>query len=193
MIDRKPVNLDSLVKGVGLGLAQVYGIVRQHEGYIDVESAPQEGTTFYIYFPCIETPFTLEEEKADDQTPQGQGETLLVVEDADQIRLAIKEVLESMNYRVLTAKNGREALDMLMVSEVDLVLTDMVMPEMSGRRLLSALEERIPDLDVIAMTGYVNQRLAQDLRDSGFSGVITKPFSIEKLAVLLRDTLNRQG
>lgn len=180
-------------KGSGLGLAQVFGIVRQHEGYIDVETAPGQGSSFHIYLPRADVIYAPQENEADDHIPQGRGESILVVEDAQRIRDALNDGLTPLNYRILTARDGRQALDIVAASEVDLVLTDLVMPRMSGRDLLRALQSRAPHLRVIAMTGYVAEIETQALLDAGFSGVITKPFTIEDVATLLRDALDRDG
>ena len=116
-------------KGTGLGLAQVYGIVRQHEGYIDVETKIGEGTTFRVYLPAsgVEPEIVEQESPA---VPRGQGETILLVEDEENLREAAQEMLESQGYRVLTAANGREALEVYEATRsgdqprrVDLVIT----------------------------------------------------------------------
>ena len=177
-------------RGTGLGLAQVYGIVKQHQGFIDVDTAPDEGTAFSIYLPLVEdegrgTP-------AQDSTPPsgGRGETILVVEDADRLRRAIEAGLTSLGYNVVSAANGREAMEILPAQHVDLVLTDVVMPQMGGEALLHALRAEDPHLKVIAMTGHVVDTDVQGLRASGFSAALPKPFSIEKLTRVVRDVLD---
>jgi two-component system, cell cycle sensor histidine kinase and response regulator CckA len=180
-------------EGTGLGLAQVYGIVRQHEGAIEIETAPGEGATFFIYLPRAEVDPDSAREPAAGEVPIGCGETILVVEDAGQIRRAVKDGLTSLNYRVLTATHGREALDVVASTDVDLVLTDRVMPEMGGEKLLRALHKRAPGLCVVAMTGYAVEIDAQVMLDAGFYDVITKPFVIEDLATLVREALDHGG
>jgi CheY-like chemotaxis protein len=189
-------------KGTGLGLAQVYGIVRQHKGTIDVETAPGEGTAFHICLPHAKTQEEGEEgpgevtgtaKEPQPRIAMGHGETILVVEDAVQMRAAVRDGLDALNYRVLTAKNGREALEAVTLSDVDLVLTDIVMPTMGGRTLLHSLRSQAPRLDVVAMTGYILEEETDELRAVGFSDVIAKPFTVEELAVVVRNALDRSS
>jgi CheY-like chemotaxis protein len=177
-------------KGTGLGLAQVYGIVKQHQGAIDVETAAGEGTTFTIFLPRSETDASEAPPEVAPAPQQGRGETILVVEDADQLRSAIKVGLELMGYHVLPASHGRQALDILAEQEVDLVLTDVVMPEMGGKALLKRLRAERPHLKTIAMTGHVVDADVQGLREAGFSDALPKPFSIEDLTEIVRDVLD---
>jgi len=179
-------------KGTGLGLAQVYGIVKQHQGFIDVETAVGEGTTFTIYLPLMEEDQDTGE-ATEDETPalEGQGETVLVVEDAERLRRAVEAGLLSLGYQVITAANGRQALETVAVRDVDLVLTDVVMPEMGGKALLHNLRKRSPHLKVIAMTGHVMDADVPGLRKAGFSDALPKPFSIEELTEIVRDVLDR--
>jgi hypothetical protein len=131
-------------KGTGLGLAQVHGIIQQHQGHIDVDTLEGKGTTFTVYLPAIEA---LDRSKAAKETlavAQGNGELVLVVEDDHATREVLVDGLESLNYRVREAVNGRQALDIIERNgeEASLILSDMVMPEMGGRALLNALAER---------------------------------------------------
>jgi PAS domain S-box-containing protein len=178
--------------GTGLGLAQVYGIVRQHKGHIDVETEPGAGTTFYIYLPAYGE--EIEEEDATENAsdlPQGRGETILLVEDEKKLREAGRAMLESLDYRVVTAANGREALAKCQLPRwsgerarpIKLVITDLVMPEMSGEDLMHELQKRKPDLPVLVITGYALQEDdLQALKDMGFMDVIFKPFEVQALA-----------
>lgn len=169
-------------KGTGLGLAQVYGIVKHHDGFIDVETAQGEGTTFRIYLP----PHEAEEattKTEEEQIPEGNNEIILLVEDAERLRIAMRETLKSLGYRVLTAANGQEALEVSQSGQaLDLVITDVVMPKMGGEQLLQALKEDHPTLPVVAVTGHVANVEAQTLEETGFAGVVTKPFQLERLA-----------
>jgi CheY-like chemotaxis protein len=177
-------------KGTGLGLAQVYGIVKQHQGFIDADSALGEGTTFTIFLPLLED--RDEEDAAVTEAPplRGHGETILVVEDAERLRRAVKAGLESFGYRVITAANGLAALEARSRHEVDLVLTDVVMPEMGGEALLRSLRTDDPHLKVIAMTGHVVETDVKGLRAAGFADAISKPFSIKDLARVVRNVLD---
>jgi len=179
-------------EGTGLGLAQVYGIVRQHHGHVDVTSTVGDGTTFRIYLPQAEDEDAVED--ADDgepaPTPRGRGETILVVEDAGPILRAVEAGLTSLNYRVVSAPDGQQAMAVMADEDVDLVLTDVVMPDMGGKVLLHELRAASPNLPVLAMTGHVLEEDGDALKEAGFSDVIPKPFSMPCLATLIRAALD---
>jgi PAS domain S-box-containing protein len=181
-------------KGTGLGLAQVYGIVRQHEGFIHVETEPGKGSTFRIYLPRH-----AEAQAQEQQVPrlkEGAGERVLLVEDQENLRSASVEMLETLGYRVLAAENGREALNICRETNqeeqarLDLVITDLVMPEMGGKQLIRELQELEPDFPVMAVTGYaLKETDLSDLEDLGFAAVIRKPFKLEEIAQLIQSLL----
>jgi len=177
-------------EGTGLGLAQVYGIVKQHQGFIDVETAEDVGTTFTIYLPLVAREGDDEDVEEEANPYRGQGETILVVEDAERLRGAIQAGLETMGYRVLTAAHGRQAIQMVDEHEVDLVLTDVIMPHMGGEALLRALRASDPDLKVIAMTGHVVDTDVKGLEAGGFAEALPKPFSMEELTEAVRRVLD---
>jgi PAS domain S-box-containing protein len=175
-------------QGTGLGLAQVYGIVKQHEGFIDVETAVGDGSAFTIYLPLADDTLAEPELETERVPPQGEGERILVVEDAARLRQAVKMGLEALNYRVVTAATAREALEAYRREAVDLVVTDIVIPDRSGSDLLRDLRAAEPNLRVIAMTGYaVDEDAPSELAE--FDGLIHKPFSIEDLGTAIRDAL----
>ena len=183
-------------EGTGLGLAQVYGIIRQHHGHIDVTSAVGKGTALRIYLPRAvdeaEAPVAAKQEAG--PVPQGRGETVLVVEDAEEILHAVHAGLTALDYSVLSARDGQEALAVLAGEEVDLVLTDLVMPDLGGKALLREVRVLSPQLPVLAMTGHVLDEDGEALKESGFSDVIAKPFSMPRLAALVRAALDgREG
>jgi signal transduction histidine kinase len=177
-------------QGTGLGLAQVYGIVRQHEGYVGLETTVGKGTTFRIYLPAYQEGI----EKAEKESilpPQGQGETILLVEDEERLKKIGQEILHSLGYRVLAATNGREALKVYQAAEsVDLVITDVVMPEMGGKRLLQELKKITPYVKALAITGYVVHKDLEELKAIGFLDVVHKPFDVETLAQIVRQALD---
>lgn len=178
-------------KGTGLGLAQVFGIVRQHEGHIDVETAPDEGTTFHIYLPAHDGEVEAGTRERPAPIPRGRGETILLVEDESGVRDAVEQVLADLGYRVITAKHGREALSVCRSQAVDAVITDLVMPKMGGKALLTALRTEAPELPVLAITGYALE--GDDLNgliDAGFVDVISKPLDVEGLLETVRDALD---
>ncbi len=179
-------------KGTGLGLAQVYGIVRQHEGYIGVDTGVGRGTTFQVCLPA-HTEVAAEAAEEDLTLPEGKGETILVVEDEEKVRQLSQQILEWLGYQVLTATDGWEALEVYgAAKEVDLVVTDMVMPEMGGRELVRELKKADPDLKVLAITGYPLTEGLQELREAGIMDVVQKPFEVNTLAEAVRRVLDRE-
>jgi PAS domain S-box-containing protein len=179
-------------KGTGLGLAQVYGIVKQHEGYIGVTSEPGRGTTFTIHLPALHASVVAPEEPAAAEIPRGKGETILIVEDEERVRSLLTELLEALNYRVLTATNGREALTVYEQrrEEIALVLSDMTMPEMGGTALFRALRQLDPQAKVIVITGYPLREGAGELLDEGLLGWVQKPAPLPILARAVRKALD---
>ncbi|MBK8899734.1 MAG: response regulator [Anaerolineaceae bacterium] len=178
-------------KGTGLGLAQVYGIVQQHNAFIDVETAVSQGTTFYLYFPAFH-----EQPQArrvlDESVPLGSAELVLVVEDEETIRQALSESLAMLNYQVLEAENGREAFTLIEQhrEEIAVVLSDIIMPEMGGVALFHTLREQEFHIPFIMITGYVVEKDMENLRALGLQGWLTKPLDLDKLAHLLQQALS---
>jgi len=178
-------------KGTGLGLATVYGIVKQHQGWIDVSSEINLGTTFKIYFPTTSKPVeVVPEEPA--QKVRGGSETILLVEDEPVLRELAKVILHDYDYDVLEACSGVEAIKVFEENDgnIDLLLTDMVMPEgMSGRELAQELKARKPDLKVIYTSGYSSDVMGEDaeLRDVKF---LQKPYPPPRLAQVVRECLD---
>jgi PAS domain S-box-containing protein len=178
-------------KGTGLGLAQVHGIVKQHRGYVGVETEMGQGTMFRVYLPVHEAAVEEIMEEEATAVPVGRGETVLLVEDEEKLREAGCEILESLGYRVLAAMDGAEALR-LYRSEggVDLVVTDLVMPEMGGRELMRELRGENPRLKGLAITGYALTEGMEELRGEGLLDVVQKPFDVDTLARIVRRALD---
>lgn len=174
--------------GTGLGLSQVYGIVKQHDGFVDVESVSGEGTTFRIYLPLAEA--SEEEEGSESQAyVRGNGETVLVVEDEEQVLTSVEMMLDTLGYTTVTARNGKEALDLIADREgaVDCVLSDIVMPEMDGVELFRTLRRTYPHVPVVLMTGHtVEDKESLQQQTAGF---LTKPPSLSELSVALSGAL----
>ena len=182
-------------KGTGLGLAQVYGIVKQHKGFIDVQSTLGQGTTFIIYLPGLITPqdtgpLTLS--SPDKNMPMGHGETVLIVEDNTLLREVLVSTLEEMNYQTQTAGNGIEALQVLQESaqDISVILSDLIMPEMGGEVLFRAIRQQGLTTPVIMISGQpMELEFIQALLADGLAGYVTKPPNLEKLALLLEQAL----
>ena len=171
-------------KGTGLGLAQVYGIIQQHDGYLDVKTDIGQGTTFLLYFPAFATS---EAAALPDNSPlqSGQRQTILVVEDNLVARQALVDTLHFLNYQVIEVNNGRQALDFLAETshDIDLILSDVVMPEMGGIALFQALRERELTIPLVLLTGHP---LSQEMeRLPELAGWLPKPPHIKDLAQLL--------
>ncbi len=182
-------------KGTGLGLATVYGIVRQHEGWIEVDSACGRGTTFKVFLPesvrPVETPVVQPEQP---RAIRGGGETILVVEDEPALRYVAQIVLQQQGYRVYMAGSGVDALQdwPAYAAEVDLLLTDMVMPGgVSGRGLARLLQAEKPELKVIYTSGYsLELSDADGVLEEGLN-FLPKPYTAVKLAAIVRGCLDR--
>lgn len=182
-------------QGTGLGLAQVYGIVKQHNGFIDVHSQPGEGATVVMYLPAQVTPepdgATIDGRLR--ELPRGTHETtILVVEDEEAVRQISARTLESLGYNVLSSCDGVEALRLFdrHPGAVDLVLMDLVMPNMGGRELLLALRERQPDLKVIVMSGYPLDVDVEDILAGDHIEWLPKPLRLGDLAARVRAMLD---
>ena len=183
-------------KGTGLGLATVYGIVQQHEGWIDVDSAPGRGATFKIYLPAKQKSPDTDVTANGSDKPLGGDETILLVEDEPILRALMRTVLQHYGYRVHSASSGVEALKIwpMHEREVDLVLTDMVMPDgLSGRDLAQKLQEGKQGLKVIYSSGYSLDLLRGDnILHEGIN-FLAKPYSPERLAKVVRRCLDEDS
>ncbi|OLC01715.1 MAG: hypothetical protein AUH45_10585 [Gemmatimonadetes bacterium 13_1_40CM_69_22] len=179
-------------KGTGLGLATVYGIVRQSGGHIAVDSARGRGATFRIYLPRVEAPLDPTDRPRPVTAPAAGSETILLVEDEHLVRLLARKVLERAGYRVLVAAGGAEALDLAerYAGPIHLLLSDVVMPGMNGRELMRRLAQLRPDLRVLYMSGYADEAVAQHgVLDPG-TAFLQKPFTPGGLADKVRGVLD---
>ena len=171
----------------GLGLSIVYGIVRQSGGVVKVSSEPGQGSTVKVYLPKVET----DEPAADSPPPLHGKETVLVVEDEDSVRELVRHILEEHGHAVLTARHGRDAL---MTAEryerpIDLLVTDVVMPEMGGGELVERLMARRPDLKVLYISGYTNDEVLRRGVQGAPAAFLHKPFTAYDLMRRVREVL----
>jgi CheY-like chemotaxis protein len=178
-------------KGTGLGLATVYGIVKQNDGTIIVKSQPGHGTTFRLYFPAFRgTPHTIQE-IPEEATASGD-ETILLVEDEAGILSLVKAMLTKLGYRVLPARTPGEAIRLAEkhAGDIQLIITDMIMPEMNGRDLSDSLRVHHPDVKCLFMSGYTSDAVTQqDMLDPGMH-LLKKPFTRKELGAKVRSVLD---
>jgi CheY-like chemotaxis protein len=181
-------------RGTGLGLAMVYGIVKQHKGYVEAESEPRQGATFRLYLPITEEEAGHEAAR-ERKVPQGGSETILVVEDQEQVLRLVAQMLGERGYRVLTALSGQEALEKAgaFSGEIHLAVSDVIMPDMNGKELLEKLREVRQDIKALYMSGYPADVISsQGVLDSGIN-FLRKPFSVHDLAAMVRRVLDGSG
>ena len=181
-------------QGTGLGLATVFGIIKQHNGQIQLYSEPQKGTTFKIYLPIAEK-FKSEKKKTEFSGDKYKGtETILLVEDNEQVRHLAQSILERQGYNVFAAMNGDEALSLLEnhdnSNKIDLLLTDVIMPGMNGRELYEQASKIYSNIKVLYMSGFSGNIIANHgVLDEGVQ-FISKPFSVSGLVNKVRELLN---
>ncbi|MBN1570175.1 MAG: PAS domain S-box protein [Acidobacteria bacterium] len=179
--------------GTGLGLATVYGIVKQNNGFINVYSEPEEGTTFRIYLPAREGKVKEAVQKDIAETPQGNGETILVVEDEASILELIEKIITRLNYIVIKAHSPSEALQAAKAfsGKIDLLITDVILPEMNGRQFAEQMKAFLPEIKCLFISGYTADVIVhRGILDSGLN-FIQKPFSNRDLAIKIREALER--
>ena len=181
-------------KGTGLGLATVYGIIKQHSGHIEVESRVGKGSVFRVYWPQAAQPSAAEASSAPDAEAARGAETILVVEDQDEVRAIALRLLARQGYQVLAAGSGAEALELAAVhpGPIHLLLTDIVMPGMDGRALYAALAAKRPMLQVIYMSGHSEDVIGRHgILEPGIA-FVQKPFAMRTLTTRVREVLDHR-
>lgn len=182
-------------KGTGLGLALVHGIVETHGGFIDVESIPQQGTTFRLVIPVAEQqPSTSRPASLDVQAIPGGSETLLIIEDEEMLRDLLQTLLESKGYRVLTAEDGNKGVELYRAHRegIDAVITDMGLPLLSGEEVFRSIRSINPQAKIILASGYLEPEVKADLMGQGANEFIQKPYTMSEILLKTRRVLDSQ-
>ena len=185
----------NLNKGTGLGLATVYGIVKQHRGWVTVQSEIGKGSTFAVYLPLNERPSAVTKRR-DVESARGGQETILLVEDEEPVRILARMVLKRAGYAVLDAPHGVAALAIWNAEKdrIDLVFTDMVMPEgVSGRQLADQVLADRPDIRIIITSGYSVEGFGKELAPSDNVTFLQKPYQPDSLLACIRKMLDKRN
>ncbi|MDY7032197.1 MAG: PAS domain S-box protein [Thermodesulfobacteriota bacterium] len=179
-------------RGTGLGLATVYGIIKNHGGIINVHSEKGVGSTFSIYLPASEKEPT-EEMQVQEDFLKGK-ETILLVDDEEMIIDVSEQLLKKMGYRVFLARGGREAVKVYKTNKdkIDLIILDMIMPDMGGAEAYDRMKEINPDMRVLLSSGYAENGLAMEILERGCDGFIQKPFNMKQLSQKIREILESE-
>jgi PAS domain S-box-containing protein len=181
-------------KGTGLGLSVVFGIMESHKGFVNVESEPGKGTTFYLYFPI---PESVEIDQAKTETQKeipGGTETLLVIEDEELLRVLLRTALRSAGYTVLTAVDGQEAIDLFgqHQGDIQLVLSDIGLPKLSGYDVFRKMKRTKPNLRFILASGSIEPQMKSEFSKEGVTDFVQKPYSVYEVLQAVRTILDRK-
>ncbi len=178
-------------KGTGLGLASVYGIIKNHEGFITVSSKEGEGSTFIIYLPASEKEIIEGKGSVKDMK---NSRTVLLIDDEDMIVEVGREILGILGYKVLTARSGEKGIEVYQQNrdQIDVVILDMVMPSMGGTETYNRIKEIDPDVKFLLSSGYSVDKEASKILNGGRNGFIQKPFTINQLSEKMRKILDQK-
>jgi len=181
-------------KGTGMGLAMVYGVVKNHDGFITVDSEPGRGSTFAVYLPAVEKEVAAGKEELK-ELPRGSG-TVLVVDDEDDIRVLLRDILNGLGYETIEASNGEEAVEIYRKQQerIDLIILDLIMPRMSGDEAFHRIKMIDPAVKVLISSGYgMGEQMRKMIGDAGIEGFIQKPYDINAIAETVRGVLSKGG
>ncbi|OUS02805.1 hypothetical protein A9Q90_08945 [Gammaproteobacteria bacterium 54_18_T64] len=179
--------------GTGLGLSQVYGFIERSKGSIKVESEPGHGTRLSLYFPRyhdFEAPVDSAASQLQTATSSSNKETILVVDDEPSLLNLSTEILRQQGYRVIAASNGQQALDVLKTTPVDLLLSDVIMPEMDGYELAAKVQAQYPEVKIQLASGFTDDRYPETSDPKLLENMIQKPFNIKELLLIISKKLN---
>ncbi|RYG14862.1 MAG: response regulator, partial [Burkholderiales bacterium] len=181
-------------QGTGLGLSMIYGFTKQSGGHVRIDTAPGQGTTVKLYFPrdgSGEEASNTIEPVVQAEAPQGEGETILVVEDEPAVRMLVVEELEELGYKVIEAPTGQAAIPILESTQrIDLLVSDVGLPGMNGRQVAEIGRQHRPGLRVLFMTGYAENAAARSEFLASGMEMIAKPFALDALATRIRAILD---
>lgn len=180
--------------GTGLGMAVVWGTVKDHNGYIDVKSELGQGTTFTLYFPVTRKAMPDQKPKISPEKYKGNGESILIVDDIKEQREIASEMLKKLGYNVAAVPSGEEALRYLKENSADLLVLDMIMnPGMNGLETFKKILHYYPDQKAVIASGFSESELVKEACNMGVGTYIKKPYSFEMIGLAVRDTLAGQG
>ena len=178
--------------GTGLGMAVVWGTVKDHKGYIDVQSEPGEGSTFTLYFPVTRKELPLEKQSVSAETYRGNGESILIVDDIEEQREIASGMLKKLGYKVSAVPSGEEALAYMQQKSADLLVLDMIMnPGMDGLETYQKILEFHPDQKVVIASGYSESEHVKKAQSIGAGAYIRKPYSFEKIGMAVKGELSK--
>lgn len=179
-------------KGTGLGLASVYGAVKAHNGYVDVTSTASKGSAFYVYLPAIIDTDEYEEEVKLTINIDCAGKTILITDDEETVLGATKDILKSLKFKVFTALNGEQAIEIYKGNKdkIDLVMLDLVMPGLGGSLTFDQLRGINPEVKILLCSGYSMDGVAAEIMARGCNGFLQKPYRIKQLSKAIKEILN---
>jgi CheY-like chemotaxis protein len=182
-------------RGTGLGLAVVYGVVRAHRGFIEVDSHPGHGTVFSLYFPASERQALPETPQSAEELPVARGsETILVIEDEEDLRELLTSMLHDYGYSILVARDGLEALERYRRhrQNIELIITDMDLPKLNGAAVSQAILNDNPDARIILISGFLEAALKESILASGVREFVAKPYTMAQMLQIIRKVLDEE-
>jgi len=178
-------------KGTGLGLSQVYGFIQRSKGTLRVHSVPDEGSQFVMYFPRFRGSLVEQDTEQSKQKVQGGNESILIVDDEQALRDLADELLSKQGYQTLVAESGDAALELLQNNAIDLVLSDIIMPNMNGYQLAHQIKQLYPMIKIQLVSGYTDKTIDSASKEELADHILYKPYQPEALYRCIRDVLDK--